>query len=249
MSVRYATLEFGLRKICAVLVDEEVTVDLELASFVESLERDPSVKTPSGREAIPYGLDFEWTMDSRLDATKTRGTRPGERKTNNPVSTVQLASSTRALVVHLSGKLGHRMPCSLRRFLLDRRFVPVGCNMASGDDFKLRTWHGLKLHHALDVGKMDAGIHGNDPTYPRGLDKLVEEYVGEGGKRPLPSVAHGFWSVVPLSEELFRYAAVDAYATLAVYREMQKSSSETFSSPSTNQLPLWLGPDPVVRKR
>lgn len=251
MAVRYLSLEFGARKIVAVLVDEEVTLESELQSFVQALEADSAVKVCGGL-AIPYGFDLEWTMDSVVPSTPyttttknqetdrqtatnritkegvSRGPRSsslakneGSTKTNNPISTVQLASSSRVLVIHLSGRLEHRIPRALRRFLLDRRFVPVGCNMESGDDAKLLSWHGLKLHHAVDIGKLDAIVRKGDPQKPRGLDKLVEEFVGEGGKHPLPTVAHGYWSVVPLSSELFRYAALDAVATLAVFREMR----------------------------
>lgn len=131
MTVRYATIDFGSRKIPAVLVEDETTADSELEAFRRELAKDPAFGT-----AVPYGLDFEWTMDR-----KTRERPTGRAGAGNPIATVQLACERRALVFHLSGRLGHRLPESLRRFLLDKRYLPVGCNMASGDEWKLRAWH------------------------------------------------------------------------------------------------------------
>lgn len=223
----------------AVLVQDEETLKSELSEFVGRLLtdapfaggiKDDPLVSKSFHGARPFGLDFEWALDAVPNAI------PG-----NPIATVQLACETRALVVHLSAQLAHRMPSCLRNFFNDRRFFAVGCNMRSGDRAKLRAWHGISLPCSLDVGEIDSLVRGEDPSKPRGLDRLVLDYVARDAsgseeeflKIPLPKKAHAFWSVSPLNETLFQYAARDAIATLAVFRAMesrqlvQSSFSET----------------------
>lgn len=178
------------------------TVDAErlLLAFRMELSQEPGPSV--------VGLDAEWNVSSGA-----------ARRGPSRVHTLQLSSATQTLILHLSRF--RTMPSQLRILLGDVTVTKVGKNIG-GDKAKLLSSYGLKVLSTLELGRLakDRQLVADGVVGLAALTEALLKCSLDKGEL----VRFSDWSR-PLSEEQLQYAALDAFASLAVYRAVMLAGS------------------------
>lgn len=110
-----------------------------------------------------------------------------------------------------------RLPPSLRRLLEDPEILKVGVGISS-DGLKLRADFGVQCAGLLDLSRLAALVlpHGHRPW---SLAELCERVLGKQLQKRR-AIRCSNWEAALLSPEQLEYAALDAWASLEVYRQL-----------------------------
>ncbi|KAL3916160.1 MAG: hypothetical protein SGILL_005307, partial [Bacillariaceae sp.] len=154
-------------------------------------------------------------------------------------STVQLATPTACLVVHLvrrNGKHSHGCAPILKAVLEDEHFVKAGCAIDS-DLLELHDlWGGhFDVRSRFDLGvvipkknTLPKRIEGTQAIHNKsGLKSLSRSILGVDLPKESTS-AQSDWSAVPLTENQIIYAARDAWAGAAIAEKLAEYDPQLF---------------------
>jgi len=142
------------------------------------------------------GLDVEW--------------RPAREP--SPVAVLQVCVGRRCLVFQILR--ADYVPDALAGFLADRRFVFVRVGVRD-DVAMLRDGYGLEVSRAVDLRRLAARAVGRPELRDAGLRALVREVMGVRMEKP-HHVRVSAWDKRKLTEEQFKYACADAFASMEV---------------------------------
>ncbi|KAL5700813.1 hypothetical protein ACHQM5_026220 [Ranunculus cassubicifolius] len=139
--------------------------------------------------------------------------------TSDPASTLQLCVGNRCLIFQLSH--ANYVPNILRRFLNDSRFTFVGIwNNSDGDRLR-RSDFQLKLgKDAIDLRYIAAERYDDRSLKSASMEGLVSRVLRFDGVKKDNDVGRSNWDVYWLTEEQVLYAAVDAYVSFQMGKEM-----------------------------
>ena len=146
------------------------------------------------------GLDVEW-RPSRV---------PG------PVAVLQVCVDRRCLVFQILH--ADYVPEALFGFLADGRFTFVGVGVRD-DAAKLRAGYGLVVASVVDLRRLAADTLGRPELRRAGLQALVWEVMGVQMEKP-HHVRVSAWDACTLSDDQFKYACTDAFASFEVGRRL-----------------------------
>ena len=224
-------LTFPVDRITVVEASDTRAVDAALDTLRASFDT-------SGSEPMVLGLDAEWVV------TRIAGVSPHD------ISLVQLASQTCCVLIRLIVN-GARFafPSKLKELLRDVSIRKVGRNVKA-DSTKLKNQWGCTVTNVCDIADVP-----NSQFIPRGK-KTLENFTFIALNRSLPkdpSVRLSDWESSALSAAQIKYAALDAYASLCVYRKSmglpvdiaaapEQLSAVLTASPSSSSSPLPLPP-------
>lgn len=149
-------------------------------------------------------------------------------------ATVQLATPTSCLVVHLVRPDGrHSNMCApiLKSVLEDETYVKAGC--ALDDDLVglYELWGNLDAKSRFDLGTVVPCTNGTEKHRGRnrsGLQSLSKSILGVNLPKDRGDVQSD-WSDVPLSDARIVYAARDAWAGAAISNKLAEYDPECFS--------------------
>ncbi|CAL4947549.1 unnamed protein product [Urochloa decumbens] len=149
---------------------------------------------------LVVGLDVEW--------------RPSRDREPGPVAVLQLCVDRRCLVFQILR--ADYVPDALSDFFADRRFTFVGVGVRD-DASMLRDGYGLEVAHAVDLRRLAARALGRSELRRAGLQALVREVMGVEMEKP-HRVRVSAWDKRKLTEDQFKYACADAFASMKVGR-------------------------------
>ncbi|XP_052153315.1 3'-5' exonuclease-like [Oryza glaberrima] len=150
---------------------------------------------------LVVGLDVEWRPAAPV---------PG------PVAVLQLCIDRRCLVFQILH--ADYVPDALSRFLADPRYTFVGVGVRD-DAARLRVGYGLEVPRAVDLRALAADTLGRPDLRRAGLRALVREVMGVQMDKP-HHVRVSAWDKRNLSEDQFKYACADAFASREVGRRL-----------------------------
>jgi hypothetical protein len=110
------------------------------------------------------------------------------------------------------------LPDALSRFLADPRYTFVGVGVRD-DAARLRVGYGLEVPRAVDLRALAADTLGRPDLRRAGLRALVREVMGVQMDKP-HHVRVSAWDKRNLSEDQFKYACTDAFASREVGRRL-----------------------------
>ncbi|KAG2591462.1 Werner Syndrome-like exonuclease [Panicum virgatum] len=148
------------------------------------------------RHPIVAGLDVEW--------------RPAREP--GPVAVLQVCVGRRCLVFQILR--ADYVPDALSCFLADRRFAFVGVGIRD-DVAMLRDGYGLEVSRAVDLRRLAARTLGRPELRDAGLRALVRGVMGVRMEKP-HHVRVSVWVKRELTEDQFKYACADAFASMEV---------------------------------
>lgn len=173
-----------------------------------------------GRAVI--GLDAEWSLRGGVGRGGGSGRAGGLQGGGaGRVDVLQMSCSTHTLVLHLS--LMASVPPQVKTIMSDVNIIKVGKNIGA-DKARLATAYGIKCVHTLELGRLArerqlvqsgcVSLASMVEIFLQAtLDKAERLRLSEWGK--------------PLDEEQKKYALLDAYASLAVFRSIMAAGSST----------------------
>jgi len=144
-------------------------------------------------------------------------------------ATVQLATPTSVLVVHLLRRNGRpSVSCVplLEAILADGSIVKAGTGIDQDMIELYRYWGDLSCQSRLDLGGIGMKSPGSGMI---GLKKLTKAILGVNLIKN-KKISMSNWSQVPLSEEQLNYCARDAWAGAAIMEALAAADPNTYST-------------------
>jgi len=157
---------------------------------------------------VVIGMDAEWTV-----------TAGPKGRTSSKLQLLQLSSRSETLVIHLSRL--RSVPHQLRSLLANPSVFKVGKNVG-GDAAKLLRDYGVKTERYLELGRL-ASKRQLVPSGSISLVALTRALLRRDLNKE-ESLRMSSWEH-ELSPEKVQYAALDAYAGLALYEKIQEMGS------------------------
>jgi ribonuclease D len=151
------------------------------------------------------GFDIEWKVSYVEGAVPRKA------------ATVQLASSRGVSVFQLSA-MG-RFPARLAQILASRDVWKLGIGIRN-DAIKLQRDYGVRCDGLLDLKEVAVRVL-PDGIRPWALADLCERTLERGLRKGAGSARCGDWEATPLDDEALEYAALDAWAALAVWEALR----------------------------
>ncbi|KAL6616030.1 hypothetical protein ACP70R_038300 [Stipagrostis hirtigluma subsp. patula] len=151
-------------------------------------------------DGLIVGLDVEW--------------RPS--RVPRPVAVLQICVAHRCLVFQIFH--ADYVPNALSRFLASGRFVFVGVGVHD-DAARLRAGYGLGVGRAVDLRQLAADTLGRPELRRAGLQALAWEVMGVQMEKP-HHVRVSDWEARELTEDQFKYACADAFASFELGRRL-----------------------------
>ena len=114
-------------------------------------------------------------------------------------------------------------PPMLKKLIENENFVKVGVNI-KGDILKLGRNFGIDVDKAM-ISSVDLGTLANsvfDKLENWSMDAL-SRFLFEATVSKIPKVRKSKWNNFPLSQQQLNYAALDAYLSLKIYKELLKT--------------------------
>ncbi|XP_055819681.1 uncharacterized protein LOC129888724 [Solanum dulcamara] len=149
------------------------------------------------------GLDIEWLPCFN----------PEE---NHPVALLQLCVGRRCLLFQLLHK--DAVPGFLAKFLGDPNVMFVGVGV-KGDAEKLLRDHKLFVANTVDLNRLALSFYGEEVYGKMGLKRMAKEVLGKVMEKPL-NVTLSKWDAEELVYEQVEYAAIDAFASFEIARNL-----------------------------
>ncbi|XP_071089719.1 exonuclease 3'-5' domain-containing protein 2-like [Haliotis cracherodii] len=149
------------------------------------------------------GLDCEWVFEEFV---------------RHPVALLQISTQQGLCLLVRLCQLEHRVPHSLRHFLMDKHVLKVGVAVKD-DGKKLYRDYGLPVNGCVDLRFIMSQVAHIYNCKTRGLQGLAESVLGVMLDKD-NSIRCGNWEAETLSEQQIQYAAADAAVGVDIFMKL-----------------------------